>query len=61
MSALFGAMPAAPQGTDKAKQAEAIESECGLKKGTITVNGDQIRLQPSPDEAYEKVDCASNG
>ncbi len=54
---LFGAAPAA-RVTDKTKEAARIESECGLKKGTITVSGDQIRLQPSPDQAYEKVDCA---
>ncbi len=55
---LFGAAPAAARVTDKTKEAARIESECGLKKGTITVSGDQIRLQPSPDQAYEKVDCA---
>jgi hypothetical protein len=55
---LFGAAPALAQVSDKAEQAAAIERGCGLKKGTITVSGDQIRLQPAPDEAYEKVDCA---
>lgn len=54
----FRAAPAAAQVTDKTKQAAAIENDCGLKKGTITISGDQIRLQPRPDEAYEKVDCA---
>ena len=56
--ALFGSAPAAAQVMDKTKQAAVIERECGLKEGTITVSGDQIRLQPSPGEAYEKVDCA---
>ena len=55
---LFGATPADAQVTDKDKQAAAIESECGLKKDTIAVTGDEIHLQPSPHEAYEKVDCA---
>lgn len=49
---------AAAQAPDKAKEAANIESECGLKKGTITVVGDNIRLEPSPDEEYEKLDCA---
>jgi len=49
---------AAGQVTDKAKEAARIENECGLKKGTITVTGDEIRLKPSPDEAYDHVDCA---
>ena len=55
---LLGTAPPAAQVTDKAKQASDIESQCGLKKGTITVSGDQIRLQPLLDEAYENVDCA---
>lgn len=50
--------PAAAQAPDKAKEVANIESECGLKKGTITVVGDDIRFRPSQDEAYEKVDCA---
>jgi hypothetical protein len=57
--ALFGAAPAAAaEATDKTNEAAAIERECGLKTGTITVTGHQIRLQPSQDEADEKVDCA---
>jgi hypothetical protein len=57
--AIFGgASAAAAQATDKAKQAASVERECGLKVGTITVTGDQIQLQPSQDEAYEKVNCA---
>lgn len=56
---LFSAAPgAAAQATDKTEQAAAIERECGLKKGAISVIGDQIRLQPSQGDAYEKVDCA---
>ena len=49
---------ASAQAIDKPKQAAAIEQECGLKTGTITVAGDEIRLQPAQDEDYEKVDCA---
>ena len=57
--AMLGATPAASaQAIDKTKQAAAIERECGLKTGTITATGDEIRLQPSQDEAYSKVDCA---
>lgn len=55
---LLGAAPAAAQVADNSKTAAVIERACGLKKGTITVSGDEIRLQPSPDEAYENVDCA---
>jgi hypothetical protein len=51
-------VPAVAQVIDKAKQVARIEGECGLKKGTITVTGDEIRFQPSPDEAYDRVDCA---
>jgi hypothetical protein len=57
----FGAVapaPVAAQTVDTAKEAARIERECGLKNGTIKVTGDQIRLEPSPDEAYERVDCA---
>lgn len=54
----FDAAPAAAGLVDKAKEVARIESVCGLKKGTITATGDEIRLQPSPDEAYEHVDCA---
>lgn len=54
----FGAAPAAAQVADKAEEVARIESECGLKSGTITITGDQIQLQPSLDEAYENVDCA---
>jgi hypothetical protein len=57
-SVAFGCIPAFAQVTDKAREAARIESECGLKKGTITVSGDEVRLQPSPDEAYDHVDCA---
>jgi hypothetical protein len=57
--ASFGGAPAAAaEATDKAQQAASVERQCGLKIGTITVTGDQIRLQPSQDEAYDKVDCA---
>jgi len=56
--AAFAAAPGAVQAKDKSKEAALIESECGLKKGTITAIGDQIRLQPSPDEGYKNVDCA---
>ena len=52
------AAPAAAQVADKASEVARIESECGLKKGTLTVTGDHIQLLPSPDEAYERVDCA---
>jgi hypothetical protein len=52
------ASPTFAQDVDKAKEAARIERECGLKKGTITVIGDDIRLQPSPNEAYGNVDCA---
>ena len=57
-SVALNGSPAAAQALDKGKEAASIESECGLKKGTITVVGDDIRLQPSQNEAYEKVDCA---
>jgi hypothetical protein len=43
---------------ETAKKAARIERECGLKKGTIAVAGNEIHLQPGPDEAYAKVDCA---
>ena len=43
--------PVAAQTVDTAKEAARVESECGLKSGTIKVTGDQIRHQPSPDEA----------
>ena len=56
--AALGAAPVTAQATDKAREAARIETECGLKKGTITVIGDHVTLQPSPDEDYEKVDCA---
>ena len=56
--ASLGAPPALAQITKKAEQAASIESECSLKKGTITVSGEEIHLQPSPNEAYEHVDCA---
>jgi hypothetical protein len=56
--AALGAAPAAAPPTDKAREAARIETECGLKTGTITVLGDHVTLRPSPDEAYEKVDCA---
>lgn len=49
---------AAAQPMNKAKEVARIENECGLKKGTITVAGDQITLQPSPDDADDHVDCA---
>jgi hypothetical protein len=56
--AIWGTARAAGQPNDKANEAARIESECGLRKGTITVTGDQIQFQPSPDEAYDHVDCA---
>jgi hypothetical protein len=55
---LFGAAPALAHVSEKAEQVAAIERECGLKEGNIVINGDQVRLQPVPDEAYEKVLCA---
>lgn len=54
----FSAAPATSQVADGVKEAASIESECGLKKGTITVTGGQTRLRLSPDEAYDHVDCA---
>jgi hypothetical protein len=53
-----GVGPASAQVADKAKEAERIERECGVRKGTITINGDRLRLRLSPDEAYDRVDCA---
>jgi len=50
--------PAASRVTHKAKEAARIERECSLKKGIITVTGDQIHFQPSPNEDYHHVDCA---
>jgi hypothetical protein len=29
-----------------------------LKKGTLTVEGENLRFKPSPDEDYKHVDCA---
>ena len=54
----LGAVAANAEVVDKAKEAARIEHDCGLQKGTITISGDQVRLQPSPNEAYERVDCA---
>jgi hypothetical protein len=51
------ASPAEAQETEKVEEAARIESECGLETGTITIIGDQISFRPSPDEAYENVDC----
>lgn len=55
---LFATATATAQVVDKGAQASAIEIECGLKKGTITVDGGQVHLRPSPDEDYKAVDCA---
>lgn len=41
-----------------ADEVARIERECGLNKGTLLVDGEYLRLKPSPDEAYEHVDCA---
>ena len=49
---------AAAPSVDKAEEAARIEKDCDLKKGTITVAGDQISLRPSPNEAYNHLDCA---
>ena len=54
----LNAAPAAAQTVDRAKEAANIETECGLKTGTITVVGDGVRFQPSQGEAYANVDCA---
>lgn len=56
--AAVGSAPAPAQVTDKAAQAAIIESGCGLKKGTITITGEKVQFQPSPDEPYEHVECA---
>lgn len=59
MVAALGFAPAAvAQVTDKAKGAARIESDCGLKKGTLTIHGESVWLSPSQDEAYERIDCA---
>jgi hypothetical protein len=47
-----------PPPKPNAAEVSQIERECGLKKGTLTVDDDHLRLKPSPDEAYERVDCA---
>lgn len=52
------ASPAVAQVTDKAEEVARIERECGLKTGTLSIDGDQITFQPSVDQAYEHVDCA---
>ena len=54
----MNAGPARAQVADRAGQAARIESECGLKPGTIKITGDEVQLLPSPDEDYERVDCA---
>jgi hypothetical protein len=54
----LGAAPAIAQVADRAKEAAHIETECRLKKGSITVTGDRILLQPFGDVTYEEVACA---
>jgi hypothetical protein len=49
---------AAPPSPDKGKEAARIERQCGLKKGTLTVHGGSVWLNPTRDEAYEHIDCA---
>jgi hypothetical protein len=41
-----------------AAEVRRIERECRLKKGTLTVDGEHVRLRPSPNEDYQHVDCA---
>ena len=52
------AAPAVAQATNKASEAARIESDCGLKKGTVVMSGGDILLQPSPDEDFDRVECA---
>ena len=56
--AVLGAVPLAARTTNKGKELALIENQCGLKKGTITLVGDQIRFQPMPNADYKSVDCA---
>lgn len=55
---LASTSPAVAQVADKASEAARIETDCGLKKGSIRVTGNEVQLIPSPDENYEHVDCA---
>lgn len=57
LSAALGA-PALDEAANQAERAQEIEKACGLADGTIRVVQGQIRLQPSPYEELERVDCA---
>jgi hypothetical protein len=47
-----------PPPKPSAADVRRIERECQLKAGTLTVEGEHVRLRPAPDEDYERVDCA---
>ena len=41
-----------------ARNVHRIEQECKLLTGTLTAVGDEVHFAPSPNEKYERVDCA---
>jgi hypothetical protein len=35
-----------------------IEKRCGVAVGTLRLSGEELSIQPSPDEEYENLACA---
>jgi len=55
------AKPSGPEGTraERLVRLDDISRKCGLPKSIFKLVGtDELHIQPSPDEKYERVDCA---
>ncbi|RYG55639.1 MAG: hypothetical protein EON56_05340 [Alphaproteobacteria bacterium] len=57
-SLIFTPVVSIAQASADASLVESINRDCRLKDGTLALVGNEVRLQPPPDEDFESLECA---